>query len=136
MIVLARLGDERAVGDDAMRALALRRLEFMASEDLLGGDAPSSVVVMEVGDRAPALSQHLGFDVLAARYSDWRYHERGYVQAFETLDEHPTFFEMVFVLSDYGDGVVVVVPKQEGVDADLLALCAMHSVMFEEPRQP
>jgi hypothetical protein len=134
VIILRQLGDEGVIGDADIRALTRSRLEFMAEEDLLGGDTPSVVIVMEAGDSAStALMPHLHFDVLTARYSGCRFNERGYSSPFETLDEYPSFFEAVLVLSDYGDGVVLLVPKLEGVDADLLAMCAMHAVPASEP---
>ena len=132
MIVLLAIEDADRVQQPAVRELARSRLQFLAAEEMLGGDTPSSVVVMEEGDSAALLSQRLGFDVLAGRYSDWRYHDREYAPTFETIDEHLTCFETVFVLSDYGDGVIVLVPKQQGIDPDLLAMCAMYAVPAKE----
>lgn len=107
---------------------------MLAAEELLGGDTPSSVVIMEPGDPASDLSGRLGFDVLTTRYSGCRFDEEGYARTFEALEEHPSFFEIVFVLSDYGNGVIVLVPKQQpGIDVDLLAMCAMYAVPAQEP---
>jgi hypothetical protein len=35
---------------------------------------------------------------------------------------------MVFVLADYGDGVLVFIPKHDGVDPRLLSLCADYAL--------
>lgn len=128
MIVLTAVEEAARVQHSELRAFAQRQLEFLAAEEMLDGDTPSSVIVMEPGDPASALSHGLGFDVLATRYSGCRFNESGYSPTFEALVEHPKFFEMVFVLSDYGDGAIVLVPKEKGIDADLLAMCSMHSV--------
>ena len=133
VIVLLAIEDAMKVQQPDLRAHALSRLEFLAAEDLLGGDTPSSVIVMKPGDRAEDLRPELGFDVLATRYSDIRFDEHGYSSPFETVEEYPTFFELVLVLSDYGDGVVLLVPKEEGIDADLHALCSMHATPAKEP---
>lgn len=89
---------------------------------------------MEPGDKAAeVLMPHLHFDVLTTRYSGSRFDQPGYSSPFETLEEYPTLFELVLVLSDYGDGVVILVPKQRGIDGDLLAMCCMHGVPAQEP---
>lgn len=44
------------------------------------------------------------------------------------MEEHPGgLYEMVFVLSDSGFGIVVLVPNQAGVDTDLLRMCAEYA---------
>jgi hypothetical protein len=133
VIVLHALEDAQLIQQPDVRAIAGSRLEHLAAEDLLGGDTPSAVIVMEVSDKSADLGEQLGFDVLETRYSGCRFDQEGYVPSFEVLEEHPSLFEIVFVLSDYGDGAVVLVPKLDGVDADLLAMCAMYAVPSPEP---
>jgi hypothetical protein len=116
-----------------LQAIALSRLEALATEEMLDGDTPSMVIVMEAGDLLPSLNRELGFDVLKARYSACRFDEDGYAPTFEVMEEHLSVFELVFVFSDYGDGAIVLVPKQEGVNPDLLAMCRMHAVPAKEP---
>jgi hypothetical protein len=128
VIVLLATEDAAKVQHPELRSAALSRLQFLGSEDMLGGDTPSAVIVMEPGADLIGLSGWIGFDVLSARYTTCRFDESGYARTFEVLEEHSAFFEMVFVLSDYGDGAVVLVPKQRSIDADLLAMCAMHAV--------
>jgi hypothetical protein len=133
VIVLHALEDAQVVQQPEVQAIATSRLEHLAAEDLLGGDTPSAVIVMESGDSATDLGRQLGFDALETRYSACRFDQAGYVPSFEVLEEHSTFFEIVFVLSDYGDGAVVLVPKLDGIDADLLAMCSMYAVPSPEP---
>jgi hypothetical protein len=115
-----------------LRAIALNRLEGLAAEDMLDGDTPSSVIVIEKGDSAAALGQELGFDVLTGRYGGPPYTQAGYSPSFEVIEEHADVFELVFVFSDYGDGAIVLIPKHEGMDLELLALCSMHAVPARE----
>lgn len=43
------------------------------------------------------------------------------------LQEHPTFYEMLFIQSDEGHVLVVFIPKSPDVDPELLTLCALHA---------
>ena len=42
----------------------------------------------------------------------------------ESVEEHPEFYDLVFVPGDGDFAVTVVVPREQGIDARLLALCA------------
>jgi hypothetical protein len=121
-----------SIDSPPLQAIALSRLEALAAEEMLEGDTPSCVIVVEAGDLLPDLNRELGFDVLTAR-TECRFDEDGYAPTFEVIEEHSTLFEIVFVFSDYGDGAIVLVPKWEGIDSDLLAMCRMHSVPSKEP---
>jgi hypothetical protein len=70
------------------------------------------ILIVEVGDTIAMLDTQLGFPILTTPR--------------EILEEHAGYFEMVFVISDDGSGVEVFIPKTEGVDSDLLAMCEMH----------
>lgn len=45
----------------------------------------------------------------------------------EFIHDHDGLFEAVFVLSDYGEGHVVIVPDHPAIDAELLTLCRHHA---------
>jgi hypothetical protein len=42
----------------------------------------------------------------------------------ECVEEHPDFYDLVFVPGDGDFGITVVVPKEPGIDPALLSLCA------------
>lgn len=42
----------------------------------------------------------------------------------ESVEEHPEFYDLVFVPGDGDFAVTVVVPREPGIDAQLLTLCA------------
>jgi hypothetical protein len=48
--------------------------------------------------------------------------------SFEWLVEHQSFYEAVFILSDDGFGVDLLIPKVSGIYAELLAMCAKYAV--------
>lgn len=47
-----------------------------------------------------------------------------YVVPPECIEEHPAFYDLVFVPGDGDYGITVIIPKQPGVDPKLLSICA------------
>jgi hypothetical protein len=54
------------------------------------------------------------------------------VTDFEFVDEHAHYYEAVWIVSDDGYGVDLFIPRQAGIDPNLLALCAA----FATPAMP
>jgi hypothetical protein len=76
--------------------------------DEYGTDADlATFIVVEPGDPLDSLDAQLGFSVLSNRLDGKRHGDPGFTPSFEVLEEHPGCYEMVFVLADYGDGVLV-----------------------------
>ena len=44
------------------------------------------------------------------------------------IEEHRSCYELVFIFTDDGYGIAIFVPKVEGVDRELLAMCAQFAV--------
>ena len=56
-----------------------------------------------------------------------RFGHPDFAPSFEALEEHSGCYEMVFILNDDGFGISIFIPKTGGIDADLLAMCAMYA---------
>ena len=111
------------VTDPDVRDLIRRRIDEYGSDAGL-----ATFVVVEPGDPIGALDAQLGFPILTNRNDGKRYGEPEFRPSFEVLEEHPGCYEMVFVLADYGDGVLVFIPKHDGVNGELLSLCAEYAI--------
>ena len=122
MLVINDPSSLSQVADPDVRALIERRIEEYGADAGL-----ATFVVVEPGDPVASLDAQLGFHVLANRSDGTRHGDPGFSPSFEVAEEHPCCYEMVFVLADYGDGVIVLVPKR-GADPRLLALCAEYAV--------
>lgn len=87
-----------------------QRIEELAEYE--GGDLSLliKILVLELGDALTAINAELGFSLL----------ERNC----DVAQGHRDWFELTFVLSDDGFGVVVYVPKHSHLDAQLSAYCA------------
>lgn len=136
MIVLRDPTAIEAIQQPEIRSLATRRFQMLSQEEPFDSDVMGYFLVVEAGDAAAAVSEQVGFDVLTNRYTGARFYEPGFTRSFEVLEEHRTCYELVFVLSDDGFGVEVFVPKEGGIDPDLLAMCAMHALRSREGSEP
>jgi hypothetical protein len=99
--------------DPTLRALLTLRMGQLVPID---GDPSIRILVFEAGDTLNALEADLGFSPLEA------------VPSWEWIEAHPGWFELAYVFSDDGDGVILFVSRAAGVDPDLLALCNRWSV--------
>jgi hypothetical protein len=113
--------------DPAMRQLLAERLSFYAQYDDLELGELFKLILIEPGDTLEELDAEFNGGLLTNHYLGRRIGDEGFRPCFETLEEHPTFFDMVFCEGDAGFGVEVIVPKVDGIDTRLLNLCAQFA---------
>ena len=82
-------------------------------------------IVFELGDTVADLDSALGFPIMANRFDGSRYGKYGFSPSWDIFEEHINWFELVYVLSDDGFGVVVFVEKQS--DPELLKMLNFYS---------
>ncbi len=112
--------------DQAMCQLLTERLAFYAEyEEPLSG--LFKLILIEPGDTLADLDGEFNGGFLINQFSGRRFGEYGFRPCFETLEEHPTLYDMVFCEGDAGFCLEVIVPKTDGIDARLLNLCAQFA---------
>jgi hypothetical protein len=74
-----------------------------------------------------AIQGEIGFDILRNRFTGILFNATGFTPSFEFVEEFPACYDMVFVLDDSGIGIELFVPKEEGIDTDLIAMCRMYA---------
>jgi hypothetical protein len=116
------------VEDAALRQLLARRFDDLCQGEPYDPLDHGYFVLVEPGDTVEALEAETGCPIVSA-YLDGGacYGEPGFEHSFECLEEHPFCFEMAFVLDDGGFGVVLLIPKVLGMDAELLRLCEEYA---------
>ena len=116
---------------DKISNLQIRELVQQRINDLDGESFDSNelgyFLVVESSDALEALSAQLGFDMLRNRFTGIRFNVTGFTPSFEFIEEFRACYDMVFVLDDTGIGVEIFVPKEEGIDPDLIAMCRMYA---------
>jgi len=64
------------------------------------------------------------------------YPDAEFTPATEVIEDHGSCYELVFVFTDEGSGLELFVSKTEGMDPELLAMCAAHAVPAVELSEP
>ena len=111
-----------------VRALVERRYSEICAGEAYDYDRHGYMIVVEPGDTGEALEKESGCAILHTFFDDSRFGDPGFLPTCEWLEEHAYCYEMVFILNDDGFGIDIFVPKTEGVDAELLAMCAQYAV--------
>ena len=113
--------------DPAIAALLTRHLEYGA--EFNPGDPADllTVFVIEPGDTLTTIDDAMNGCFLINHYSRRRLGDPGFQPCFETLEEHATVFEMLFIQSDDGHALLILIPKALGIDPELLAMCAQYA---------
>ncbi len=111
---------------DCVRQLIATRIQELAADGCEAADL-MHVFVVAPGDDMEVVADELGFPPLANRLTGACFREPGFAPSWDVLEDHGDCYELVYVLSDDGFGLVVFVPKQAGMNPDLLSMCAAYA---------
>ena len=127
MLVLRDPTVASSIADNDIRELVEQRFEDICDGDDYDPDLPGFMIVVEPGDSSEALEEESGCPILRSYIGNARYGDPEFKPVFECLEEHDACYETVFVPGDGDFGIVIFIPKQEGIDPDLLAMCAEYA---------
>ena len=136
MLTLRSPDDAVRVVDPRIRRLVELRLAQVCAGEPYDVDRHGCMVVVEPGDTLEDLERVTGLALLSDAFGEFRYGDVDFVPAAEVIEDHGSCFELVFVLSDDGYAITLVVPHTEGVDPELLAMCKEHAIPSEVPSEP
>lgn len=119
-----------SIPDPAIRNLIKNR--FIQIGDGLAGEPFNSdlhgyLIVVEPGDTVTALEKESDCRILYNIFDDTHFGHPDFMPSCEFLDNYEYCFDMLFILSDSGYGINFFIPKQDGIDAELLTMCSMFS---------
>ncbi len=83
------------------------------------------MVVVEAGDTVGDLEKQLGFTIMHNRWNGYSHNAEGFTPSWDAFDAHVHWYELTFVLSDDGFGIVVFLPRSNS-DA-LITLCDKYA---------
>jgi hypothetical protein len=116
---------------DQISNLQIRELVQQRIKDLGGESFDSNelgyFLVVESSDTIEAIQKQVGFNILQNRFTGILFNATGFTPSFEFVEEFPACYDMVFVLDESGIGIELFVPKEEGIDTDLIAMCRMYA---------
>ena len=116
--------------DLELRHLLNERIQSLEAFDDLPDDLAYllQVVELQAGEGAADLEGPMGFSICHCLSTGVAFDTDGFCPAWEVIEAHCRWFELTFVLSDDGTGVVVFVP--DTADAALLSLCRRYAVLL------
>ena len=85
-------------------------------------------VVRVMGMLLGSFSVTYTLPIATSLFGEARFGEPDYAPCHEFLEEHPFCFEACWIMNDGGYGLLLFVPKVEGMDADLLDYCRAYAV--------
>ncbi len=86
-------------------------------------------VIAQAGDSVAELEQETRCPITHNLFdADIHFGHADFCPSFEVLEEHARCYEMVFILSDGGDGIAIFIPKVIDIDPELMALCHAYAV--------
>ncbi len=128
MRILREQADVAHIADGLLRDLIEQRILEVSD----GGSWDSTLygyfIVVEPGDSVAALEAESGCCMLTGRFTEACFGDPGFVPSFEFIEEHTNCYECVWILSDDGFGVVILVPKVDGIDPRLMSMCATYAI--------
>lgn len=128
MIILRDPSSASGIANPTVHALVQRRFAEICADEPYREDRHGYMIVVEPGDRTDELEAESNCAILQNVFDDARLGDPDFFPCCEVLEEHPGCYEMVFLLNDDGFAIDIFIPKEEGIDPDLLAMCAAYAV--------
>jgi hypothetical protein len=111
-----------AIDDRLKQLLTLRR-------DQLGGDITDQAhfAIVQPADTASDLKKTIGFSIFRNPADGSRFGESDFAPGWEWVQDHGFTYELCFIMDDSGFGHVVIIPKERGVDPELINFCRQYA---------
>lgn len=123
MQIISSLTDAIGVTNPGIRKLLQLRFNQL-SDNEIDAETDTQFFVIEPADEIEELEDATGCPIVTSWFSNAIYPNDNFAPCFEYVEEHRCCFEMVFVLNDDSSTVVLIVPKNEAINALLLRLCS------------
>jgi len=135
VLVLRSPDDAARIPDPEMRNLVQLRFAQVCSGETYDPDRHGYMLVLEPGDTVRTIERESGIAVLTDLFGEARFGDPEFTPAAEVIEDRGTVYELVFIFTDDGYGIAIFVPKVEGVDRELLAMCAQFAVPTRDVAQ-
>ena len=136
MLVLRNPADAARVADATVRQLVETRFRQLSQDWTFDSERCGFMVLIEPGEHVDAIERATGVDVMADVFGETHFGDPDFTPATEVIEEHAGCFELVFVFTDDGYGIESFVPKTDGMDPQLLAMCAQFAVPAPDLPKP
>ena len=103
----------------------MQKLSNLQARQYLPFNVEPNFILVESTDTIDDLEAASGCTIITSWFNDAIYPHEDFAPSFEFVEEHPHFYEMVFVLTD--DNTTVFIIPKSGCDPLLLKLCQEFS---------
>ena len=128
MIVLRDPQQLTQVVQPEIKAFLRRRFHDICDPEPYDPDEHGFFILVEPGDTSEQIESATGYSLLKSLFNGTVYGDPDFTPDFEYLEDHGRFYEAVFIFTDSGFAVVMIVPKEEGIDVGILELCAEFAI--------
>jgi hypothetical protein len=132
MLILRNSETVSSITDPAIRSLAEQRFVDICDGDDYDEDVHGFMIVVEAGDSVADLERESSCPILCSPYNALRFGDAAFRPCFEVLEEHEACYELVYVISDGGFGVVIFIPTAPVIDPELLSFCSAYATPAPE----
>ena len=128
MLVLRSPDEATRIADLEIRNLVKLRFAQVCSGETYDPERHGYMLVVEPGDTVQTIERQSGIPVLTDLFGEARFGDPEFTPAAEVIEDRGTVYELVFIFTDDGYGIEIFVPKVDGVDPELLAMCRQFAV--------
>jgi hypothetical protein len=128
VLVLRSPEDAARITDATIRQLVETRFRQLSQGGTFDSERCGFMALIERGDVIDELERVTGVDVLADVFEETHFGDADFTPAAEAIEDHGSCYELVFIFTDDGYGIEIFVPKADGVNPELLAMCAQFAV--------
>jgi len=123
MIVLRDPQQTSQVVQPEIKAFLRERFDDLCHPEPYDPDEHGFFILVEAGDTSEQIELATGYSPIKSLFTDTVYGDDDFMPDFEYLEDHGSFYEAVYIYTDSGFAVVLIVPKEEGIDKRILELC-------------
>jgi hypothetical protein len=127
MIVLRDLQQLTQVVQPEIKTFLQQRFHDIWGPEPYDPDEHGFFILVEPGDTSEQIELATGYSLLKSLFNGTVYGDPDFSPDFEYMEDHGSFCEAVYVFTDSGFAVVMIVPKEVGIDGRIPELCAEFS---------
>lgn len=132
MILLRDPADLAKVDASAIGTLLAQRFDDISPDEPYEPDVHGFFVLAEPGDTVATIEAASGCAIVRSTDGRRSFGAPDFQPGFEVLEEHASCYEIVFIAGDGDFGVVIIVPKRDGIDPTLLAYCETYATVADD----
>ena len=135
MIILRDPHQLAQVVQPEIKAFLRRRFHDICDPEPYDPDEHGFFILVEPGDTSEQIESETGYSLLKSLFSDTAYSDPDFTPDFEYLEDQGSFYEAVYIFTDSGFAVVMIVPKEDGIDSRILELCNEFAISASTPTE-